>query len=342
LNRSGDLFLTAIRRNQYRDVYYLAYGQNLVYKAAQEIRKEQPSSEQFQIIIRDLISAGNSATSISPSKASNWAARGQFFNQIRALQVPGANDAIIQSAEEAVARDSRNPILQLQLAQAYANASETIDPAVVSGGVDTDGDGLSDANEKELNSNEKNSDSNGNSVSDGDEVKAGFNPAGTGRLTPEQMAKFTKVDQDKLRKAEAALKVAVELKANLPDTYVAFGRVYEKWGKLAEAKKILEDGVKAIPNNADLKYELGRITFNLKDFAAAEKYFNEVVKLVPNHANAHYSLGLSALQKQDRVKALAEFEKTLEIIGTNEDLSKIIAELKKPAAPVPPPAQTNP
>jgi tetratricopeptide (TPR) repeat protein len=328
LARSNDLFATAIQRNQYRDVYYLAYGQNLVFRAAQEARKENPDISQFQGWIRDLIGAGNSATAYSPNKASNWAARGQFYSQIRALSVPGTDDVIIASAEEAVKKDDRNPVLQLQLAQAYANAAETIDPKVVSTGTDTDGDGLSDENEKALGSNEKSSDSNSNGVSDGDEVKAGFNPGGTGRLNSAQLQKFTKVDQDKLRKAEEALKRGIELKANLPDSYVALGRVYEKWGKLAEARKALEDGVKILPNNADLKYELGRVTFNLKDYPAAESLFNDVIKLVPNHANAHYSLGLMALQKNDRPKALIEFKKTLEITGTNADLERAIKELE--------------
>lgn len=333
LERSGQLFKTAIQRNQYRDVYYLAYGQNLVFQAAVEARKEQIDVKRFQSLIAGMIQAGNSATSYSPNKASNWAASGQFYSQIRSLSVPGTDELIIKQSETAAGIDDRNPVLQLQLAQAYANAAETIDPVVVSGGTDTDGDGLSDENEKALGSNEKSSDSNSNAISDGDEVKSGFNPAGTGRLNAVQLQKFTKIDQDKLRKAEEALKKAKELRANLPDIYLALGRVYEKWGKLNEAKTALEDGVKILPNSADLKYELGRVVFNLKDFTKAESYFNEVIKLVPNHANAHYSLGLLALQKNDRPRALAEFKKTLEITGTNADLERIIKELENPTTP---------
>lgn len=328
LNRASDLFARAIQRNQYRDVYYLAYGQNLVFRAAREARKENPDVAAFRDIISQLISAGNSATSLSPNKASNWASRGRFFSQIRALAVPGTDEVIVASSEEAVKKDNRNPILHLQLAQAYSNASESIDPKVVSSGEDKDGDGLSDQNETELGSNPQNSDSNGNGVSDGDEVKAGFNPAGTGRLTTAQLAKFTKIDEDKLRKAEQAAKAAIELKNDLPDSYIVLSRIYEKWGKLSEARVVLEKGTEILPNNTDMRYELGRVIFNQKEFSAAEAVFNQVVKLVPNHANARYSLGLVALQKNDRTKALAEFERTLEIVGTNEELRKIIDDLK--------------
>jgi hypothetical protein len=339
LTVSQKYFTNAIRNNSNRDVYFLAYGQNLVFRAAQEIRKEKPDIGQFQGMIRDMIMAGNSATQISPNKASNWAARSQFYSQIRALAVPGTDDIIISSAEEAVKRDDRNPILHVQLAQAYSNAAETIDPKIVAGGTDTDGDGLSNENETALGSNPQSSDSNSNGVSDGDEVRAGYNPAGTGRLDNTQLQKFTKIDQDKLRKAEESLKRAIDLKGNLPDTYILLSRVYEKWGKLPEAKGTLEKGIAALPGNADLKYEFGRIQYNLKDFSAAERTFNDVVKLVSNHANAHYSLGLVALQKQDRTKALAEFEKTLEIVGENAQLTKTIdslkAQMNQPAATTP-------
>jgi hypothetical protein len=181
LTVSARSFVNAITNNPNRDVYYLAYGQNLVYQAAQEIRKEQPDLNKFQAWIRDMIGAGNSATEISPNKASNWAARSQFYNQIRALNVPQADGIIVSSAEEAVKRDSRNPVLQVQLGQAYANSAETIDLKVAGSGTDTDGDGLTNENETALNSNAQNSDTNANGVNDGDEVKAGFNPAGTGR-----------------------------------------------------------------------------------------------------------------------------------------------------------------
>ncbi len=332
---SNTYFNRAIERNQYRDTYYLALGQNLVFQAAQEARKEKPDVQKFQGWISQLIAAGNSATQLSPERASNWSARSQFYSQIRALSIPGTDDLIIGSAEEAVKRDDRNPILQIQLAQAYANASETIDPKVVGAGTDTDADGLSDQNETDLKSNPKSSDSNSNGISDGDEVKAGFNPAGTGRLTSAQLQKFTKIDQDKLRKAEEALRKSIEIKNDLPDAYVALGRVYERWGKLDDAEKIMSEATKKFARNADVKYEYGRILFNLKKYVDAEGIFNDVIKLVPNHANTHYSLGLIALQKNDRPKALAEFEKTLEIVGTNTELENAIKQLKEAPATTP-------
>jgi tetratricopeptide (TPR) repeat protein len=332
LERAASFFRAAIQRNQYRDVYYLAYGQNLVFMAASEINKENGDAAKFQNYIVETISAGNSATSISPNKASNWASRGQFYSQIRSLSVPGADDLIIASAEEAVKKDENSPVLWLQLGQAYSNGAETIDPTIVAGGQDTDGDGLSDEFEQTLTSNPQNSESNGNGVSDGDEVRAGFNPSNNTRLTAQQLQLFTKIDQDKLRKAEEALKKSISLKNNLPNAYISLARVYERWDKTNEARGILEEGIKVMPNNVDMKYELGRIVFNQGDLAKAEGYFKDVVRLVPDHANSHYSLGLLALQRNDRARALEQFKKTQEIISasnqTNADLERIIKELE--------------
>ncbi len=329
-------FANAIERNRYRDVYYLAYGQNLLFRSALEAAKAEPNVSQFQTWIANLVNAGNNATRVSPAKAGNWSARAQFYTQLRSLAIPGTNQAIISSWEEAAKRDSRNPAIQVQLALAYSTAAEAIDPKIVGDGADGDNDGLADAKETELGSDPKSSDSNNNGVTDGEEVKAGFNPAGPGRLTSAQLSKFTRIDENMLKKAEDALKRSIELKDDLPDSYVALARIYERWSKLDAARAQLDTANKKFGNNSEVKYELGRITFNQRNYPEAEKLFNEVVRAVPNHANAHYSLGLVALQKGDKVKALAEFEKTREITGPNVDLEKVINELKNPTIPAQP------
>jgi tetratricopeptide (TPR) repeat protein len=320
-------FGRAITLNPYRDTYLLAYGQNLIFQASEEAAKEQPNVAQIQSWMSDLITAGQNATNLSPAKASNWSALAQFYTGIRPL-VNGTDKYILESWQKAIDRDPKNPALYVQLAQAYSNASEVIDPAIVGSGADADQDGLSDAKEQELGSDSNNTDTNGNGVSDGDEVKNGYSPSGTGRLTAAQVASFTKIDQAMLKQAQDALNKAIELKPDLPDSYIALARVLEKANKIDEAKKQLDQAAKDFPGNADILFEQGRITYNQKNYNAAEKIFLQVVAIVPTHANAHYSLGLIYLQRNDKVKALAEFEKTREITGPNVDLEKQINELK--------------
>jgi tetratricopeptide (TPR) repeat protein len=337
-------FARAITLNPYRDVYYLSYGQNLIFQASEEAAKPKPNVNQVQTWMADTVNAGRSATTISPGKAANWSALAQFYIGIRPL-VDGTDKFIIDSWQQAITRDPKNPSLYVQLASAESTASETIDPAIAGTGTDTDKDGLSDTMETRLGSDPKNPDSNNNGVSDGDEAKAGFNPAGTGRLSPDILASFTKIDQSMVKSSEDALNKAIELKPDLPDSYIALARILEKDNKADQAKKQLDDAIKQYPafqNNADVLFEQGRLTFNAKDYAAAEKIFNNVIALVPNHANAMYSLGLIYQQRGDKDQALAEFEKVREITGPNVDLEKLINSLKNSAStPSPSPASSK-
>ncbi len=323
-------FGRAITLNPYRDVYYLAYGQNLIFRASEEAAKEKPNVQQIQAWMADTINAGRSATTISPAKASNWSALAQFYTGIRSL-VLGTDSFIIDSWKQAIQRDPKNPALYVQLGQAQATAAQAIDLSIVGTGTDTDKDGLSDEQEAKFGSDSKNPDTNGNGVADGDEIKAGFNPTTTGRLTATQLAPYMKTDTSLLKSAEDALNKAIELKADLPDSYVALAHVYEQGNKLEQARKELDEAAKRFPTNADILFEQGRLTFNSKDYTAAEKIFNNVLALVPNHANAMYSLGLIYAQRGENARALAQFEKVREITGPNVELEQLINQLK--AAP---------
>src|SRR3989338_9443365 len=322
-------FTRAITLNPYRDVYLLGYGQNLFFQASQEAAKPNPDIKQIQTWMRNLIAAGKKSTEISSAKASNWSALAQFYTNIRGL-VSGTDAHIIDSWQKAIERDPKNPALYVRLGLAYSIASDIIDPSIAGTGADADQDGLADTVEQQLGSAPNNSDTNANGVSDGDEVKAGFNPVTGLNLAGQHLSQFARTDGAMLKKAEDALNKAIELKPNLPDSYIALARVQEKSGQLAEAKKQLDAAAKQFPNNADILFEQGRITFNQRDYTAAEKIFKTVISLAPNHANAHYSLGLIYQQRGDIANALAEFEKAEEIAGPNVELEKLINQLKTP------------
>jgi hypothetical protein len=327
--RVNSSFTAAIDRVPYRDTYWISYGQNLLFLAAQEAAKPEPNIRTFQAYVANAVAAANRAKDISPAKASNWSVRAQFFGDLRSLAIPGSDDVIIASWQEALNRDGRNPAIMIRLAQAYLNASESIDPKIVGSGTDADADGLFDARETELGSDPKNSDTNGNSVLDGDEVKAGFNPAGAGRLTFLQLQPYMSVDVSKLVKAEEFAKKSIETKDDLVLSYMTLAKIYEKWQKFDLVQEQLNLARGKFPGNVEVKYELGRTLFNQQKYAEAEKLFKEVLKAVPNYSNAHYSMGLIYLQRADRQNALAEFEKTREIAGPNIELEKLINQLKE-------------
>lgn len=324
----NEAFDRAIRLNPYRDVYYLALGQNLIFLASEEAGKQNPNISNIQNWLAASVNAGLVATRTSPAKAGNWSALAQFYSNIKPLGIVGTDEAIVRNWEEAIRRDPKNPVLLVQLARAYSAAAEQIDPSIAGTGLDSDSDGLSDAREAALGADPKNGDSNGNGVSDGDEVKAGFNPATAGRLTAVQLVSFTKLDPKMLKSAEEALRKAIELKNDLPDSRIELARIFEKQNRLADARRALDEAARLFPTNADVKFEQGRIAYNQGNLAEAERIFKDVIRLLPNHANARYSLGLTYQQTGDKVRALAEFEKTREISGPNVELEKLINRLR--------------
>jgi tetratricopeptide (TPR) repeat protein len=320
-------FARAATLNPYRDSYLLAYGQNLIFRASQEAAKEEPNVAQVQQWMRDIISVGVEATNISPNKASNWSALAQFYTNIRAL-VQGTDERIISAWQKAIELDPKNPSLHLQLSQAYVNASQALDPAITGTGADSDGDGLSDEMEQTFGSNPNNSDTNNNGVSDGDEVRAGFNPATSGRLDPQIIAQYTKTDQAMLVKARDSINRAIELKPDLPDSYIALSRVLQQTEQLEEAKAKLAEAATLFPGNVNILFEQGVVAFNQRAFAEAERFMQNVLSAEPNYANAHYTLGLIFEQRNDLTRALASFEKAREISGPNLELETKINEIK--------------
>ncbi|MBX4204996.1 MAG: hypothetical protein KW788_02275 [Candidatus Doudnabacteria bacterium] len=329
--RAQNNFARAASLNPYRDVYHLANAQNMIFLSSIEAAKKEPNIQQINTWIAGAVDQGRQATEISPSKASNWSARAQIYNAIRPLGVQGTAKAASDAWLEAIKHDDRNPALYVQLAAAYVDQSTVIDPSILGTGADADQDGLSDDSEAKLKSDPNNSDTNGNGFSDGDEVKAGFNPAGAGRLSDAVLKQFSKTDNALLKQAEDALNKAIELKNDLPDPYIAKARVFEAEKRLPDAKTVLDKASAMFPFNPNIRFEQGRITYNSGDPAAAEKIFNDVLKLQPKHADSLFSLGL-IYESKDKVKALEYYKKVREITGPNVDLDKRINDIQQAIA----------
>ena len=126
LPKVSDSFGRAISLNPYRDAYYLAYGQSLIFRASEEAAREKPDTALIQGWMSDLITVGQKAVQISPQKSANWQALARFYANIKPL-VAGADKFIIDSLKQAIERDMNNPALHYQLGQAYFGASSIPD-----------------------------------------------------------------------------------------------------------------------------------------------------------------------------------------------------------------------
>ncbi|HEX5429517.1 MAG TPA: hypothetical protein VFX17_00360 [Patescibacteria group bacterium] len=326
-NQAQSQFNRAVSLNPYRDIYHLASAQNQIFLASIEAAKDKPDVNQAITWIQGAIADGNAATQISPNNAGNWSALAQIYNAISPLGVEGTALQASTAWQEAIKHDSQNPALEVQLANAYYDASTTIDPKILGTGTDSDGDGLTDQAEATFKSDPHNSDTNGNGTPDGAEVLAGFNPAGVGTLDNSILNQYQRVDNSLLKQAADAANQSINLKNDFPDPYIVLARVYEKENQLTDAKKVLDDAAIKFNRNPDILFEQGRITFNSGDSATAEKIFNDVLTLEPNDADALFSLGL-IYEPKDPAKALDYYQQVRQITGPNVDLDKKINDLK--------------
>jgi tetratricopeptide (TPR) repeat protein len=108
------------------------------------------------------------------------------------------------------------------------------------------------------------------------------------------------------------------------------GLLYVKDSKLNEAESVLKAAVNINPANLQAGNELGIVERRLGKFADAEAAYQHTLAADPNYAPAHLNLGvLYDLYLSEPQKALDEFERYIELAGTNKQVAGWVAELKK-------------
>ncbi|MBI4919712.1 tetratricopeptide repeat protein [Candidatus Azambacteria bacterium] len=159
-----------------------------------------------------------------------------------------------------------------------------------------------------------------------------------------------------LDKAVSNLEQSLKLKNDYAPARFLLVQVYDRQGKLADAVKRAEELV--VANNADVGalFQLGFLYYKSDRFDESKLVLERAVELSPNYSNARYFLGLiydresqqfkpsSAEAMEGRNKAIEQFLKISELNPDNNEVKKIIANLKagKPALfGVAPPAPQN-
>lgn len=320
-------FEKAARLNRFRADYFLTYGEYLFGKINKELGKKQPDIRQIQTLLTSGINTARTAITLAPQNGLVWERLAALYGYARPL-LAGADRFIIDSLVQATEKDKQNPVLFTELGQAYRLTARSIDPGILGRGSDTDVDGLSNEQEKALGSNPDNRDTNGNNITDGNEVLAGLNPAGTGGLAESFLAKYLKINQENLIKAEEAFRRAIELKPDYALAYYQLALSIEQSGDIARAILELENALSKLPGNIDFKFDLGRMYFNTERVNDAARQFQDIVQVAPNHSNARYSLAISLERLGSPSRALEEYRKVLELNPGNQSIQSKIAELE--------------
>ena len=154
---------------------------------------------------------------------------------------------------------------------------------------------------------------------------------------------------ENLSKAKEKLEKAIELKADFSPAHFQIAMIYIREGKTQQAIEKLEATKQVAPfDDTGLAFQLGVIYYNDEQFDKAKTEFERAVRLDENYSNARYFLGLIYDQEGKKEKAIEQFEKIASLNPDNEEVKKIISNLKagKPALegirPAQPPIEEKP
>jgi tetratricopeptide (TPR) repeat protein len=139
--------------------------------------------------------------------------------------------------------------------------------------------------------------------------------------------------------AELELKELVVGYPQLTGPQLNLGLLYLRDSRLSEAEAVFKAALELKPGNAVAGNELGIVERRLGKFAEAEAAYQRTIAAEPNYAPAHLNLGvLYDLYLAQPQKALAEFERFIEIAGENKQVAGWVVELRKRVgAPAPAP-----
>ena len=125
------------------------------------------------------------------------------------------------------------------------------------------------------------------------------------------------------------------------ELYLAKGEELFKLGKNSEAVIILDEAVALDPADKKTFLVMGRALYATKDYEHARAAFNAAIALDGNYAYAYYCRSWTYSQLGDKAKALADYEKAMQIAPGLSNLPKpeiLIEEVPAPepaAAPAP-------
>jgi len=144
--------------------------------------------------------------------------------------------------------------------------------------------------------------------------------------------------EEALKKAEENFKIAIEHKSDYIPAHFQLAILYQARGELKEAISKLEDTRLISPSDIGVAFQLGVFYYNDNQFDKAQLELERAINLSlelngEDYANARYFLGLVYDKLGQKDKAIEQFEKIKLSNPNNEEINKILENLRagKPA-----------
>jgi tetratricopeptide (TPR) repeat protein len=143
-----------------------------------------------------------------------------------------------------------------------------------------------------------------------------------------------KSQKENLNFAISILKRALELKSDYAPAHYLLAVAYDQLGEADLAISKLEEAKAFAPQDFGLAFQLGVLYWRKDEIEKAKGEFERAINLNPDYSNAHYMLGLVFEKMGEREKAISEFEKVAKLNPENEEVKKILENLKKGLPPL--------
>ncbi len=140
---------------------------------------------------------------------------------------------------------------------------------------------------------------------------------------------FNQMRSAALEEAEKALKKSVEVKPDYAPAHFLLTQTALRLGNTASAIQSAENAKLSAPLDIGIAFQLGLLYYQQNDLSRAEAEFLRAAALNPNYSNARYFLGLIYDRRGRDEEAIEEFEKVLSFNPDNEEVQKILSNLRK-------------
>jgi tetratricopeptide (TPR) repeat protein len=149
-------------------------------------------------------------------------------------------------------------------------------------------------------------------------------------LSPEPFVAMARVEirsGDK-EKARDYLNSSLGIKGDYAPALFLSAQLAATEGKLDEAISKTEQAKLVSPNDVGVLFQLGLLYYQVKDYQRAVGELERAVAIASNYSNARYFLGLAYDKLNQKEKAIDQFEKIQTLNPTNQEVKKIIENLK--------------
>lgn len=155
-------------------------------------------------------------------------------------------------------------------------------------------------------------------------------------LMAQELMKKGEIESQKeyLQSAISILERAIQLKKDYAPAHYLLAIAYDQLGESQKAISKLEETKVLVSNDVGLMFQLGVLYWRRGELEKAKKECEKILTINPEYSNAHYLLGLVYEKMGKREEAIKEFEVLEKQNHENEEIKKILENLKKGLPPL--------